>query len=66
MWKFIKALILGEPALFVGVVGAALTAWVAALSQMGEAVPLWLAITAPVWVAAGAVFTRQNSQPTNN
>lgn len=64
MIQFIKRLIFGEPALFVGIVGTALSAWVAALTTMGEVVPLWLAIGTPVWVAAGAFFTRQNVTPT--
>lgn len=65
MIKFIKAILFGEPALFVGMSSAGLSAWQAALIAMESDVPLWLAIGTPVWIAAGAVFTRYNSEATN-
>lgn len=63
MIQFVKDFLLGEPAVALGIVSTGLAAWVAALIGMGEVVPLWLAIAAPVASAVGAGYTRKLSEP---
>lgn len=63
MIRFIKDLINGEPALFVGVVGTAGSAAVSTLATLDMGVPLWLAVGVPVWIAAGSFYTRNRVTP---
>lgn len=63
MIEFIRRIVFGEPAVFVGIVATGLSAWMAALIGMEEVVPLWLAVATPIWTAVGAFFTRQNVTP---
>ena len=59
MWRFLKDLILGEPAASLGIVAVGFGAAVAALVGLGDPVPLWLAVAAPVSSAVAAGYTRQ-------
>ena len=61
MVKFVKDLILGEPALLFGILS---TASIAALTVWEEA-PLWFGITAVVVNGLGTFYVRQTSEPTN-
>ncbi len=63
MLRFIRDLVLGEPALALGLVATALGSWLAVLVAGGGAVPLWLAVATPVASAVAAVYTRQVSVP---
>lgn len=63
MLKVLKDLVLGEPAIALGIVSTGLGAWVAALVGAGEAVPIALAVAAPVSSAVAAVYTRQTVEP---
>lgn len=63
MIKFIKDLFLGEPVVSTALISLGLTSWMAALTQMTEPVPLWLAIAAPASAAFAGFYGRQKSEP---
>ncbi len=64
MLKFIKDVLFGEPIVSIVIVSLVLTSWLAALTQIGEAVPLWLAIAAPATIAIGGFYQRAVTEPT--
>lgn len=63
MIQFIRDLVKGEPALFVGLVSTGLTAYQGALIAVGMDVPIVLAVSTPVWVAVGAFYIRSKVTP---
>lgn len=65
MIKFLKDLIFGEPVVAIAIVSLVLTSWLAALTQLGDVVPLWLAIAAPASIALGGLYQRANTTPDN-
>ncbi len=64
MIKFIKDVIFGEPIVSITILSLVLTAWLAALTQLGDVVPLWLAIAAPATIALGGFYQRAVTEPT--
>ncbi len=64
MVKFIKDVIFGEPVVSITIVSLVLTSWLAALTQLDEFVPLWLAIAAPAAIALGGFYGRAVTEPT--
>lgn len=64
MIRFFKDIIFGEPVLSITVISLVLTSWLSALTQVGEAVPLWLAIAAPSAIALGGFYAKAVSTPT--
>ena len=64
MIKFIKDIIFGEPVVSITILSLVLTSWLAALTQLGEIVPLWLAIAAPAMIALGGFYQRAVTEPT--
>lgn len=58
MIKFIKDIVFGEPVISITIVSLMLTSWLSALTQLGESVPLWLAIAAPAFIALGGFYQR--------
>lgn len=65
MIKFIKDVIFGEPVVSITIVSLVLTSWLAALTQLDEFVPLWLAIAAPAFIALGGFYQRATTTPDN-
>ena len=65
MIKFIKDLIFGEPVVAITIVSLVLTAWLGALSQLGDVVPLWIAIAAPASIALGGFYAQINTTADN-
>ena len=65
MIKFIRDIIFGEPVLSITIVSLVLTAWLGALSQLGEVVPLWIAIAAPASVLLGGFYAKANTTADN-
>lgn len=59
MIKFVRELVHGEPAMFVGIVGTAL----AAALGVVDTPPMWLVVATPVWIAVGAFYTRSKVTP---
>ena len=66
MIKFIKDVVFGEPVVSITVVSLVLTSWLAALTQLGEVVPIWLAIAAPATIALGGFYQRAVTTPDNS
>ncbi len=66
MLKFMKDVIFGEPVVAITIVSLVFTAWLGALSQIGDPVPLWLAIAAPSSVLLGGFYAKSNTSPDNN
>ena len=64
MIKFLKDVIFGEPIVSITILSLVLTAWLAALTQLDEFVPLWLAIAAPAAIALGGFYQRAVTEPT--
>ena len=64
MFKFIRDVIFGEPIVSITILSLVLTAWLAALTQLGDPVPLWLAIAAPSTIAIGGFYGRAVTEPT--
>lgn len=64
MFKFIRDVVFGEPIVSISIVSLVLTAWLAALTQLGDPVPLWLAISAPSSIAVGGLYGRAVTNPT--
>ncbi len=65
MLKFIKDVVFGEPVVAITIVSLVLTSWLAALTQLDEFVPLWLAIAAPAAIALGGFYQRAVTTPDN-
>ena len=65
MIKFIKDVIFGEPVVSITIVSLVLTSWLAALTQLDEFVPLWLAIAAPAAIALGGFYAKVVTIPDN-
>ncbi len=65
MLKFVKDVVFGEPVVAITIVSLVLTSWLAALTQLGELVPLWLAIAAPATIALGGFYQRAVTTPDN-
>lgn len=65
MIKFVKDLIFGEPVVSVTLISLVLTSWLGAMTQMDQAVPLWLAVAAPASVLIGGFYARKVSSPNN-
>ncbi len=64
MFKFVRDIVFGEPILSITIVSLVLASWLAALTQLGEAVPLWLAIATPASIALGGFYQRAVTEPT--
>lgn len=64
MIKLIKDVIFGEPVVSITIISLVLTSWLAALTQLEEFVPLWLAVAAPAFIALGGVYQRAVTSPT--
>ena len=65
MIKFIKDIVFGEPVVVITIVSLVLTSWLAALTQLGDVVPLWLAIAAPAMIALGGFYAQINTTADN-
>ncbi len=65
MIKFLKDIIFGEPVVAITIISLVLTAWLGALSQLAEPVPLWLAIAAPASVLLGGFYAKAVTTPDN-
>ncbi len=65
MIKFVRDLIFGEPVVAITIISLVFTAALGALSQLDEAVPLWLAIAAPASVLLGGFYTQLNTTADN-
>lgn len=66
MIKFVKDVIFGEPLVSITIVSLVFTAWLGALSQLGDPVPLWLAIAAPASVLLGGFYAKANTTADND
>jgi hypothetical protein len=64
MVRFFKDLFLGEPVVSTALISLGLTSTLATFSQMGEPVPLWLAVAAPAAAAFAGFYGRSKSVPT--
>jgi len=65
MLKFVKDIIFGEPVVAITILSFVLTSWLAALTQLGEEIPLWLAIAAPAMIALGGFYAQINTTADN-
>ena len=65
MIKFIKDFVFGEPVVAITILSLVLTSWLAALTQLGDVVPLWLAIAAPAMIALGGFYAQINTTADN-
>jgi hypothetical protein len=63
MVKFLKDVFLGEPVVSTALISLGFTSWLAALTQYGEPVPMWLAIAAPMAAAFAGYYGRKKSSP---
>jgi len=65
MIKFLKDIVFGEPVVSITILSLVLTSWLAALTQLDEIVPLWLAVAAPAMIALGGFYAKVNTTPDN-
>ena len=65
MIKFVKDIIFGEPVVAITIISFVLTSWLAALTQLGEPIPLGLAIAAPSSIALGGFYAKINTTADN-
>ncbi len=61
MIKFVRDIVFGEPLVSITIVSLVLTAWLGAVSQLDDPVPLWLAIAAPASVLLGGFYAKLNT-----